>query len=291
MLKTYSQDGRLSIEKLYQSFQELEKKFGWIVEKIYEQKVEETFLPILGLRTPKEGQALWLVAGIHGEEPAGPIALTQNVEFLGRLGEKIPLVLLPLCNPSGYLRDWSYPTQRRDEAETRIGASVGDSRHLLPDLKNSQKPRLEKPICPEAEAITSWVVKRAKKYPPRLAIDFHEDEDKSGKDPYIFFNGEKGADDPLAKKVVEILLKNGFSLQMQGKTEKGEEIRNGVVANIVDSSIDELLSAKRIILEGKQALGPSAEKVVVVETRTIGVPLEKRVKAHGEILRSLLYPH
>lgn len=291
MLKTYSQDGRLPIEKLYQSFLELEKKFGWIVEKIYEQKVEETFLPILGLRTPKEGQALWLVAGIHGEEPAGPISLAQNVEFLGRLGEKIPLVLLPLCNPSGYLRDWSYPTQRRDEAETRIGASVGDSRHLLPDLKNPQKPRLEKPICPEAEAITSWVVKRAKKYPPRLAIDFHEDEDKSGKDPYIFFNGEKGADDPVAREVVKILLENGFSLWMSGKTKTRERIVNGTVSNLSDSSIDELLSAKKIILQGKVVPGPSAKKVVVPETRIVGIPLEKRVKAHGEILRSLLYPH
>jgi len=284
MWKTYSQDGRWPIEKLYQSFSVLEKKFGWQVEKIYEQKVGEALLPILGLRTRKEGQAFWLIAGNHGEEPAGPIALAQNVEFLGRLGEKTPLVLLPLCNPVGYLRDWSNPTQRRDE--TRTGASVGDSRHLLPDLENPQKPRLEKPICPEAEALTFWVIKIAQKYHPYLAIDFHEDEDKSGKEPYIFFNGEKGAEDPLAKEVVAVLLKNGQSLQMKGKSPYGEII-NGIVSNAVDDSIDELLSAKKIILQGKVVKGPSAERVVTIETSTVGVPLEKRVKAHSEILRSV----
>ena len=288
-LKTYSRDGRLPIEKLYRSYFKLKEKFGWILEKIYDQRVEGVSFPILGFCTPKQGEAIWLLAGIHGEEPAGPIALAQNIEFLGRLGEKgIPIVLLPLCNPKGYLLDWRYPNEKRDEKK---GKSVGDSRHLLPDLKNSQKPRLEKPICEEAGALTSWVVKTAKKYPPLLAIDFHEDEDKSGKDPYIFFNGEKGAEDPVAREVVKILLENGFNLQKSGKTKEGERIVNGTVSNLSDSSIDELLSAKRIILEGKQALGPSAEKVVVVETRTIGVPLEKRVKVHGEILRSLLYPH
>jgi hypothetical protein len=284
-LKTYSGDGRLPTEELYRAFLKLAKKFGWVVEKIYEQKWLGISLPILGLRTPKEGTAIWLVAGIHGEEPAGLNALAKEIEFLGRLGEKIPLVLLPLCNPLGYLRNWTNPTEYRDEE--RKGASVGDSRHFLPDFKNPKEPRLEKPICPEAEAITFWVVETAKRSKPRLVIDFHEDEDKSLKDPYIFFNREMGADDPVVREVVKILLKSGFSLQMRGTTRTGERIVGGVVSNIADSSLDELLSAKKIIFKGRLVSGPSASKVVVVETRIIGIPLLKRVKAHQAILYSL----
>lgn len=284
MLKTYSQDGRLPIEKLYQSFSELEKKFGWQVEKTYEQKVGKALLPILGLRTRKEGKGLWLIAGIHGEEPAGPNAIAQNVEFLGKLGQKIPIVLLPLCNPSGYLRDWRYPNESRNEKK---GKSVSDSDHFLPDLKNPTRPRTKKPACPEAKALTSWVIKLSKKYEPQLVIDFHEDEDKKDETFYIYFLGEQGANDQIAREVVKTLLDHGFSIQMQGKTRFGEKIKNGIVANIADGSIDELLAAKKIIFKDKVVEGPSAERVVTIETSTVGVPLEKRVKAHSEILRSV----
>jgi predicted deacylase len=284
MLKTYSQDGRWPIEKLYQSFSGLEKKFGWRVEKIYEQKVGKALLPILGLRTRKEGKSLWLIAGIHGEEPAGPVALAQNVEFLGKLGQKMPIVLLPLCNPSGYLRDWRYPNEYRNEKK---GKSVSDSGHLLPDLKSPTKPRTKKPACHEAKALTFWVIKISKKYYPQLVIDFHEDEDKKDESFYIYFLGEQGADDQVAREVVKILLDHGFSIQMHGKTRFGEKIKNGIVANISDGSIDELLAAKKIIFKDKVVPGPSAERVVTIETSTVGVPLEKRVKAHSEILCSV----
>lgn len=284
MLKTYSRDGRLPIEKLYQSFSELEKKFGWRAEKIYEQKVGEALLPILSLRTRKEGKGLWLMAGIHGEEPAGPNAIAQNVEFLGKLGQKMPVVLLPLCNPSGYLRNWRYPNESRNEKK---GKSVSDSDHFLPDLKNPTKPRTKKPACPEAKALTSWVIKISKKYYPQLVIDFHEDEDKKDESFYIYFLGKQGADDPVARKIVEILVDHGFSIQMQGKTRFNEEIRNGIVANISDGSIDELLAAKKIIDKGRVVKGPAAERVITIETSTVETALKKRIKVHSEILRSV----
>jgi hypothetical protein len=41
-------------------------------------------LPIIALRTPKKGKALWVISGIHGEEPAGPNAISDRkaIEFL-----------------------------------------------------------------------------------------------------------------------------------------------------------------------------------------------------------------
>jgi len=61
---------------------------------------------------------------------------------------------------------------------------------------------------------------------------------------------------------------------MEGKTRFGEEIKNGVIGPVADGSIDELLTAH------------GAQTVIVVETPTIGVPLEKRVAAHGRIIQA-----
>ena len=65
-----------------------------------------------------------------------------------------------------------------------------------------------------------------------------------------------------------------------------EKIIKGVVSNIEDGSIDELLSAEKIIVNGQIRKGPDAKSVVVIETKTVDIPLKKRVKAHSYILKS-----
>jgi len=275
-------DSLFSIQKLYNSFLKLESKYDFVLEKIYKPK--DFTLPTICLRTKKKGSALWLLAGIHGEEKAGPIAISQNIDFLGKFGKKIPIVVFPLCNPAGYSKDWRYPNIKRSDEE---GKSVGDSEYLLIDPKNPNKSRIEKPVSPETKALTLKAINLAKKYPPLLVLDLHEDEDKSGKDPYLYFLGENGAKDSLVFEVLKILNENGFSFQMSGETSFGEKIKNGVVANIPDGSIDELLWSKKIILNGKVIKGPSAKKVITIETRIVGVPLQKRIKAHSAIIRSM----
>lgn len=279
-IKTYQKDGRASLEELYSAYLKL-KEFGFLVEKI----TESGSLPILSLRTPKEGPACWIISGIHGEEPAGPNALAQKIEVFVYLKEKgIPVVLLPLCNPKGYSRDWRYPNSRRDEKK---GRSVGDSEHLLPDLKNPTQPRKKKPACQEAEALTAWVLKRARKYPPLLVINFHEDEDLTRTSPYIYSQGEKGAKDQVAQAIVREIQKSGLPLQMRGKTKFGEEIANGIVVNVSDGSIDEFLAAKKIYYQGKVVEGPGAKSAIVPEIPTVGFPLSQRVAVYEEILKKL----
>ena len=114
---TYKKDSRMPITEVYRKLSRLKDSL-WIDEVICSQRVDlkeykRKFLPILGFRTRLKGDALWIISGIHGEEPAGVNAIAKNIKFLNKLAKKIPIVLIPLANPSGYRRDWRYPTLKR----------------------------------------------------------------------------------------------------------------------------------------------------------------------------------
>jgi hypothetical protein len=288
-VSTYKKDGRMPITEIYRKLSRL-KESRWIKETLYCQRVDlkenkRKSLPILAFRTRLKGDALWLIAGIHGEEPAGPNAIAKHVRYLNKLAKRIPIVLLPLCNPSGYRRDWRYPTLKR---KPRINyqldiPSVSASEHFLIDEKTG-KAQAKHPINKESDEISSYVVQHAENYPPLLVLDFHEDE--SAKKQYIFSQGKLRVYDPIARKIVNILKKQGFRFYERGETSEHEKIVKGVVSDIKDGSIDELLSAEKIIVNGVIKKGPDAKSVVVIETKTIDVPLKKRVKAHSYILKS-----
>lgn len=72
-----------------------------------------------------------------------------------------------------------------------------------------------------------------------------------------------------------------------GVTDIGQLIRGGIVGKSKDGSIDELMSARKIVRGGRVVAGPGAEHVIVVETDArpqTNVPLEKRVKVHQKIM-------
>ncbi len=286
--RTYSLDKRKPIEELYDSYAGLVKK-GWISEIIYLQP-DESFgqkisLPILCYRTPKKGKALWLIAGIHGEEPAGPNAIAENIVYLNTLKNKgIPIIILPLCNPKGYRKNWRYPMRKKISRNDKLNISVCSAIHLLPSRENQKKPRKNKPECLEAEAILSFILKIFPQYPPRLSIDLHED--KSITAPYIYSQGMLGADDPVAREITKIIRRK-FLLKNTGKTQFGEFIREGIISWTRDSSIDEFLAADKIIVKGKNVNGPAAKTVVVAETPIPEISLKRRVAVHGDIIKSL----
>jgi len=286
-VNTYKKDGRMPIIDIYKKLSRL-KDSRWIKEILCSQRVDmkenkRKFLPILGFRTRLKGNALWIIAGIHGEEPAGAIAVAKNVRYLNKLAKRIPIVLLPLCNPSGYRRDWRYPTQkRRSKTEKMLVPSVGASEHVLIDEKTG-KAQSSEAVNRESEEISSYVIQHSENYPPLLVLDLHEDE--SAKKQYIYSQGKLKIYDPIARKIVNILKKEGFRFYDRGETAFHEKIIKGVVSDINDGSIDELLSSEKIIIHGKIKKGPDAKSVVVVETKTVDVPLKKRVKAHSYILK------
>lgn len=285
-IPTYNSDNRDSLSKLYAFFDTLDKKI-WKKETIYIQSDEirkkQLYLPILAYTTKKKGPALWLISGIHGEEPAGPNAIANEIALINKLAKKIPIVLIPLCNPKGYRKNWRYPSLKRWSRNLKTTPSVSAADHLV--FTKNGTVAAKKASSEEAHALTSYVLTQSKQHPPQLVIDLHEDD--SLRKTYLYVNSDKGAEDPIAKHVVQLLLNAGERIQIVGKTRFGEPIINGLVANSHDGSIDELLASKTIWLNNKKVKGPGAKTVVVVETIAKRIPLHKRVAMHASVIRSI----
>ncbi len=278
-------DGRLPIEALYRAYFGLQDR-GWTAELVAQSQPAgtERALPIIALRSPAAGPAVWILAGIHGEEPAGPNAVAAAIDDIARLGAKRPVVLLPLLNPQGYARNWRY-LNVAVYSESVDGQSVGDSSHLLPDAKQPARPRAAAASSPEAEAITAYILRLQNDYPALVSIDLHEDNliDEG----YVYSQGTQGAKDPLAIEAVDVLREKGVPIRMGGKTRFDEPIASGIVGPVVDSSVDELMSASRVIAGGTEIPGPAARTVLVFETPAAALTLGQRVDAHAALLRRL----
>lgn len=278
-------DGRLPVEQLYEAYLSLLEK-DWVLDVVALSQPEGRAyaLPIIALRTPTAGEAAWIISGIHGEEPAGPNAIASAIDDLAALGERRAVVLLPLNNPHGYANNWRY-LNMPVYSETVDGQSVGDSSHLLIDPENPQRPRARAASSPEADAITLYVRKTAVDYPPAISIDLHEDNLIS--EGYVYSQGELGAADPLALAAVRVLGGNGIPLKMSGETRFGETIEGGIIGPVIDGSIDELMSAALILVDGQPQPGPAARTVLVFETPAGALVLQQRVDAHAALLREM----
>ena len=278
-------DGRRPIEALYDAYLSL-RDHGWKLDRVYDSQPAGTdeVLPIIALRTPSEGEAVWIFSGIHGEETAGRNAIAESIESLAALCRERPVVLLPLNNPHGYARNWRYlntPTWSPDvDAQ-----SVGDSSHLLPDPAYPGQARAATPSSPEAAALTTYVLEMAQRYPPAWSVDLHEDNliDEG----YVYSQGELGAEDPLAMHAVRVLRAHGIPIKLDGETRFGEPISGGIIGPVTDSSIDELMSAGTVIVNGRLRPGPGARTVLVFETPAAAISLDRRVKAHTALLHML----
>lgn len=281
-IQTYP-DGRLPIQELLASYLRL-RDLGWQLDTVTASQPHGTTeaLPIIALRSPRAGAAVWILAGIHGEEPAGPNAIAAAVDDLAALGERRPVVLIPLCNPQGYARNWRY-LNMPVYSENEEGQSVGDSSHLLRDAAGD--PRAGAASSTEADAITSYIVRLSETYPPRYSIDLHEDNLISA--GYVYSQGELGAGDPLAIEAVRVLQENTIPIKVDGQTRFGEEITGGIIGPVIDGSIDELMSAREIVVDNQIRQGPGARTVLVFETPAKDVSLQKRTAAHLALIRRL----
>ncbi|HKX54804.1 MAG TPA: hypothetical protein VJN01_01830, partial [Xanthomonadales bacterium] len=131
----------------------------------------------------------------------------------------------------------------------------------------------------------AYILHTSKTYPPLVSLDLHEDNliDEG----YVYSQGKLGELDPLAALAVQVLQANGIPLKMDGVTRFDEPINQGIIGPVVDSSIDELMSAATIVIDGEIQPGPYAETVLVFETPAAAIPLPQRVQAHAALLRQL----
>ena len=179
--------------------------------------------------------------------------LRVAIDDIARLGARRPVVLLPLLNPQGYARNWRY-LNVAVYSESIDGQSVGDSSHLLPSVADPGRPRAAAASSPEADAITAYILRLQKDYPVLISIDLHEDNliDEG----YVYSQGVEGEKDALAIEAVGVLEENGVPIRMAGKTRFDEPIAGGIVGPVVDSSIDELMSAPCVLGAGQRAPDP-----------------------------------
>jgi len=278
-------DGRKPIEQLYERYLGLQQA-GWIVDLVTLSQPDgrDDALPIIALRTPHTGKAVWILSGIHGEETAGPNAIAESIDSLVELGRHQAVVLLPLNNPQGYAHNWRYLNTPEYSAEID-GQSVGDSSHLLLDPEKPGQARSSAASSLEAAAITRYILENAKAYPPLISLDLHEDNLIN--EGYVYSQGKLGELDPLASLAVEILRANDIPLKMDGVTRFDEPINQGIIGPVVDGSIDELMSAASILVNGQIVPGPYADTVLVFETPAAAIPLSQRVEAHAALLKHL----
>jgi hypothetical protein len=287
----YTKDGRLPLGTLMERFDSLSKRHGWLPETIYVDPAAPG-VAIKSWRTPHRGEALWILSGIHGEEPAGPNAIAANLASLTQLaGSGVPIVVIPLANPNAYRRNWRYPNTPERDWKKGGGYSVGDAEYLLPDLDTGSKPRATKASGPETAALTQYVLRLAEQYPPRLVLDLHEDE-LSTAGGYIYSQGRQADGNPAGAEVIRLLQATGIPLRQSGETRFGETIVRGVISRddqgglIRDGSIDELLAATVVFVDGKKVRGPSAHTVIVVETPAFeGSKFDLRVAAQGAVVQ------
>jgi hypothetical protein len=285
-------DGRAALEALHAGYDALRAKGAWVTEAVYTYP-DDPSLRIDAWRTRASGPALWILAGIHGEEPAGPNALAEEIASVAALAESgVPIVLLPMCNPKAYRNNWRYPnTPDRDWRGG--GYSVGDSEYLLPTVKGKAGPRAERPRGAETAALTRYALRMAARYPPLLVLDFHEDE-LSAEGGYVYWQGRSSAAPLVAGEIVRLLKAAGVPIRAGGKTRFDETIVNGLIGPdgvgslFNDGSIDELLAAPVVVAEGRRRRGPGAPTAIVVETPAYsGSRLGDRVAGHRAVIRML----
>jgi hypothetical protein len=286
----YIADGRATPAQLSSRFESLAADHGWQQETIYAYPGRDG-LAIRAWRTPQRGAALWILAGIHGEEPAGPNAIAASLGSLVELAASgVPMVVIPLCNPTAYRNNWRYPnTAERDWRKG--GYSVGDAESLLPDLETGTRPRAPAPPGPDTRALTEFVLRMAESHPPRLVLDLHEDE-LSTDGGYIYSQGRDAAGNPVGAEVIRLLQASGIPIRRSGRTRFDEPIVDGVISRddkglpIRDGSIDELLAAEEVFVDGRRTRGPGAPTVIVVETPAFaGSRLDLRVAAQSAVVR------
>ncbi|EDY82526.1 hypothetical protein VDG1235_2149 [Verrucomicrobiia bacterium DG1235] len=169
-------------------------------------------LPILALRKEANPSSaspfrLYLSAGIHGDEPAGPLALLQLLSDAS-LPSDIDIVICPLINPSGFI------------AKTRENNKGHD---LNRDFRH--------PKNPETTAVQQFLSNQA---PFDLSICLHEDWESHG---FYLYSLAPDADQSVPRKILEAVSIVG-PIDLSTEID-GSPAESGLIQRQVDQEIKE----------------------------------------------------
>jgi hypothetical protein len=227
-------DGRHAVAELHRRYDQL-KDAGWQRALVVSQVADDgEQLPVHAYFNARHVDHV-LIGGIHGREPAGPIALAAYVERLADLGRDRAILVLPLLNPWGYAEHVRYGPG---------GQSVCDCDHVL--------GRSAEPACPEAEAIARFVLDGVEMGSGTAVLDLHEDPvyeapdyHLEGNGSYVYVAGQGALEHPSTRRVIDCLAGSALPLLRDGVTRFGERLVDGVISDTEDGSIDEMLCKMR----------------------------------------------
>lgn len=290
----YVADGRLPIDEIYQELDGNFLRHDWTKHKILvnfatTQEGVRLHVPIYTYTSPlwdsrQPTDSVWVMGGVHGEEPAGPIAIAKSAAKLVEIAKNgTSFVVGALHNPSGYTLDWRYFNRYRSDAPP--GLSVTDSEHILPKLDNPIEMRTKQASNPYAKSILDWYLEIKKTYKPWLVFDLHEDSymvsnpnDPCPDTSYCYVGGDKKRIWRICQNITDTFITAGFPMQKDGRVAQGSDgfdVENGFVWNCSDGSFDEKLALEAVA-------------AFVIETpRKPDISLERRVGAHMNIIANI----
>lgn len=88
---------------------------------------------------PKGKKTLALIAGIHGDEPGGPLGILSFLEDKSQIPENIRIVIIPVVNPNGFEFDKRRNKDNKDINRNFVDGKITDEGELvLQALKNEK---------------------------------------------------------------------------------------------------------------------------------------------------------
>ena len=210
--------------------------------------------PVYCVRTPGDPATgeLYVSAGIHGDEPAGPEALACWAEAClatrARVSSARPLLLLPCLNPWGLVHN-----QRADHR--------GRDLNRIFDRRVSPIPELRR-------LLTGWRFD--------LGLHLHEDYDAQGIYLYEVSAGRPRWDADLLRACVS----SAMPLEKRRRIDDWP-FRNGVLAKPIDPKDVPLVP------EALHLLRHHTDRVCTFETPS-EFGLARRVRAHVQMIRACL---
>ncbi len=195
----------IDILKVLGDIEAAAKKHGWASETFFETQ-ESKLLALTraasSLRTPHSALRVYISTGIHGDEPAGPLAALQLLQE-NNWPPDAEIFLLPCLNPAGF------KLNRRENA---------DGKDLNRDYRNPQTA--------EVRAHVAWL-ERQRRFD--LTLQLHEDWESNG-----FYVYELNPDNlpGLAGKIVEAVAR--VCPVDRSELIEGRPAQNGIIRPVTD---------------------------------------------------------